>query len=146
MWRASTKRVKDAYSSGIVSDLFTKGSHYRKISVILITQNIFHQCKHCRDISLNAKYLVLLKNVRDRSQFILLTQQLYPKNSVDLYDSYQHATGKPHGYFVLDLSQDLNDLLWFRTDIFPDESPFPLIYTTVDYETYTVDLSHPTRS
>jgi hypothetical protein len=129
-----------------VCDLFTKGSHHRNISVILITQNIFHQSKHCRDISLNAKYLVLLKNVRDRSQFSRLAQQVYPKNSVDLYDSYLHATAKPHGYLVLDLSQDINDLLRFRTEVFPDESPFPLIYAPVDYETDKIDLSHPTRS
>jgi hypothetical protein len=69
-----------------VCDLFTKGSHHRNISVILITQNIFHQAKHCQDISLNAKYLVILKNVRDRSQFSHLAQ-VYPKQSVDLYDS-----------------------------------------------------------
>ena len=47
-----------------VCDLFTKGSHHRNISVVLLTQNIFHQGTHCRDISLNAKYLVLLKNQR----------------------------------------------------------------------------------
>ena len=65
----------DAYSSGRVCNLFTKGSHRRNISVILITQNTFHQAKHCRDISLNAKYLMLLKNVSNRSQFSLLPQQ-----------------------------------------------------------------------
>jgi len=43
-----------------VCDLFTKGSHHRNISVLLLTQNIFHQTTKCSDISLNAKYLVLL--------------------------------------------------------------------------------------
>ena len=33
-----------------VCDLFTKGSHHRNISVILITQNLFHQGQYCRDI------------------------------------------------------------------------------------------------
>ena len=51
-----------------VCDLFTKGSHHRNISVLLLTQNLFHQGTNCRDISLNAKYLVLLKNVRDKNQ------------------------------------------------------------------------------
>ena len=46
-----------------VWDLFTKGSHHRNISVLLLTQNIFHQGTNGRDISLNAKYLVLLKNI-----------------------------------------------------------------------------------
>ena len=120
-------------------------SHHRNISVIISKQNIFHQSKHCRDISLNAKYLVLLENVTDRSQFSRLAQ-VYPKHSGDLYDSYLHATAKPHGYLVLDLSQDIKHLLRFRTEIFPDESPFPLIYVPVDYETDTIGLSHPTRS
>ena len=127
-------------------DLFTKGSHLRNISVILITQEIFHQLKHCRDISLNAKYLKLLKNVRDRSPLSRLAQQVYPKDSVDLYDSYLDATSRPHGYLVLDLSQDINDLLRFRTEIFPEESPFPLFYASIHYETYTIDLSQLTRT
>jgi len=44
-----------------VCDLFTKGSHHRNINFILITQNLFHQGKFCRDISLTAKYIVVLK-------------------------------------------------------------------------------------
>jgi len=80
----------------------------------------------------------------DRSQFSR-SAQMYPTNSVDLYDSYIHATSKLHVYLVLDLSQDINDLR-FRNEIFPDESPFPLSYAPVDYETDTIDLSHPTCS
>jgi len=37
--------------SRAVCDLFTKGSHCRNFSVILITQNIFHKVPHCRDIA-----------------------------------------------------------------------------------------------
>jgi ABC-type dipeptide/oligopeptide/nickel transport system ATPase subunit len=68
-----------------VCDLFTKGSHHRNVSVILITQNLFHQGRFCRDISLNAKYLVLLKNVRDKQQFSYLARQVYPEHSDSLY-------------------------------------------------------------
>ena len=56
--------LNEVYSRG-VCELFTKGSHHRNLSVILITQNFFHHAPHCRDISPNAKYLVALKNVRD---------------------------------------------------------------------------------
>jgi len=119
--------LNDVYSSIQVCDLFTKGSHHRNISVILVTQNIFHQDRHCRDISLNTQYLVLLKNVRERSQFSRLAQQMYPENREELYASYLHSTAKPHGYIVLDLTQGINDLLRFRTEIFPDESPAPLV-------------------
>ena len=54
---------------------------------------------------------------------------MYPKHSVDLYDSYLDATAKLHGYLVRD------ELLSFRTELFPDESPFPIIYDPIDYET-----------
>ena len=44
-------------SSDVILDLFTKGSHHKNISVIFITQNVFHKGKVLRDISLNRKYL-----------------------------------------------------------------------------------------
>ena len=78
-----------------VCDLFTKGSHHRNISVLLLTQNLFHQGTNCRDISLNAKYLVLLKNVRDKNQFLYLARQAYPEDSHSLYDAYRDATRQP---------------------------------------------------
>ena len=42
-----------------VSQLFTKGSHHRNISLVLITQNLFYQGPSSRDISLNSKYIVV---------------------------------------------------------------------------------------
>ena len=48
--------LNEAYSKD-ACDLFTKGSHHRNISVILTTQNFFHQGRYCRDISLNANYI-----------------------------------------------------------------------------------------
>jgi len=55
--------LTDAYSKQ-VCELFTQGRHHRNISVILITQNLFHQGRFCRDISLNAHYIMALKSVR----------------------------------------------------------------------------------
>jgi len=57
--------LNDVYSKQ-VCELFTRGSHHRNINVILIAQNLFHQGSFCRDISLNAHYIVALKNVRDK--------------------------------------------------------------------------------
>jgi hypothetical protein len=74
--------LNEVYSRA-VCDLFTKGSHHRNLSV-LITENFFHQVPHCRDISLNAKYLVALKNVRDRNQFAYLARQVLPEASASL--------------------------------------------------------------
>lgn len=101
-----------------VCELFTKGSHHRNLSIILITQNIFHQGKYCRDISLNCKYLVLFKNPRDKSQILPLARQVFPDNPSSFVRIYKDATRKPFGYLFLDLTQTANDLLRFQTDIF----------------------------
>jgi hypothetical protein len=120
-------------------DLFTKGIHHRNMSEFLITQNLFHQGRNCRDISLKAKYLVLLKNSRDKNQFTYLARQVYPENSPSLYKACLNATERPHGYLILDFGQNTNDLLRFRTNTFPHEYP-PIIYAPVDYETYKIEL------
>ena len=58
--------MDSAYSTK-VSELFTKVSHHRNISLFLITQNIFHQSPSSRDISINSKYIVVFKNPRDKT-------------------------------------------------------------------------------
>ena len=89
--------LNEVYSKD-VCDLFTKGSHHRNFSVILITQNLFHRGRFCRDISLNAKYSVALKNVRDKSQFQYLARQVHPEDSDSLYTAYLESTERAHGY------------------------------------------------
>ncbi len=96
--------------------------------MILITQNLFYQGNHCRTISLNAKYIVLLKDSRDMNQFTYLARQVYPEDGAGLYEAYMEATKWPHGYLVLDFAQDIDDLLRFRTSIFQGEEP-PTFYT-----------------
>jgi len=131
--------LNEAYGRD-VCDLFTKGSHPRSISVVLLTRNIFHQSTHCRDISLNPKYLVLLKNVRDKNQFTFLARLVYPEQSQNLYKSFRDATECAHGYFILEFAQDTDDGLRFRTNVFPDEGQ-PVVYAPINDEADTVQLS-----
>jgi hypothetical protein len=72
--------LNEVYSKD-VCDLFTKGCHHRNVSVLLITRNIFQQERFCRTISLNTKYTVALKNVRDKNQFLYLARQVHPKTA-----------------------------------------------------------------
>lgn len=109
--------MTSAYTKS-VCELFTKGSHHKNLSIILITQNVFHQGKYCRDISLNCKYLVIFKNPRDKSQIYPLARQIFPENPQSFIKVYKEATSKPFGYLFLDLTQLTHDLLRFRTDIF----------------------------
>ena len=117
-----------------VCELFTRGSHHGNISDILITQILFHQGRFCRDISLNAHYTVALKNVRDKKQFMYLASQVYPDVSLGLYNAYLNATQETHAYLLLDLTQNTNDGLRFRTHIFPDEIHPLTVYSYVGDE------------
>ena len=65
---------------GVFANLFTKGSHHNNLSVIYIVQNIFHQNKWQRDISLNSHYIVIFRNLRDRAQIQHLSRQVCPEN------------------------------------------------------------------
>ena len=125
-----------------VCDLFTKGSLHSNINVILITQNLFHQGQYCSNISLNAKYLVQLKTVRDKNQFMHLALQVYLEHSSSLYKAYLDATKRPHGYLILDLSQDTDDVLRFRTNVFPGEGP-QIIYAAVGEEDEAGEIEFP---
>jgi hypothetical protein len=126
-----------------VCTLFTKGCHHRNISVILITQNLFHQGPYCGDISFNTKYLVLLKNTRDKQQFSHLARQVYPENSKSLYDSYLDATEKAHSYLLLDLAQYTDDRLRYRTHIFSDEHQIVFYVPPIGGRSYeTIQLLH----
>ena len=90
--------------TSVVLDLFTKGCHHKNISVIFITQNIFHEGQNHCDLSLNSNYIVLFENPRDRAQV------------------YIDACTPPYSYLLLDMKQDTLDEYRFRTNIFPDDS------------------------
>ena len=104
-----------------IADLFTKGSHYRNLSVIYIVQNIFHQGKEMRN-SLNAHYIVLSKSPRDRQQTSILARQVNPGRVQEFMKSYDKATSQPHGYLMLDLKPTTDDEQRLKTNILPGET------------------------
>ena len=71
-WIILDDLMDDASDSKVVSDLFTKVSHHRDISVILILQNFFVKGKQMRNITLNSSYIVLMKILVIRTLQVLL--------------------------------------------------------------------------
>ena len=51
-------QMADAGNDKRIVNLFTRGSHHRNVSVIYIVQNLFHQGKGSRSISLNSHYFL----------------------------------------------------------------------------------------
>jgi hypothetical protein len=115
-----------------VVDLFTKGSHHYNVSVIFIMQNLFSQKRGQRDISLNAHYILLFKNPRDKNQCCFLSRQVYPENPKFIQEAFLDATSKGFGYLLFDLTQKMNDNYRFRTNIFSTDFPQNVIYVSKD--------------
>ena len=96
---------------------FTKGSHHLNLSVIFIVQNIFHQAKNMRGISLNCHYIIIMKNPRDKSQIHCLARQIYPSRSKRLIKAYEDATRAPFSYLKIDLKPSTPEELRIQTNI-----------------------------
>jgi Adenovirus IVa2 protein len=110
-----------------VSDLFTKVSHHKSVSVIFLSQNIFHQSKQNRTMSLNSHYLVLFKNPRDAMQVATFGRQMYPGKSKFLVEAFTDATSRAFGYLLIDLKPETEQKFRVRTNIFQDERQYVYI-------------------
>ncbi|GFU04887.1 uncharacterized protein TNCV_1290101 [Trichonephila clavipes] len=86
-----------------IFQMFTMGSHHKKYSIILITQNLFPRVKSMRDISLNAHYIILFRNNRDVSQAACFGRQAFPGRGKFFMDSYKKATEEPFSYLLVDV-------------------------------------------
>ncbi|GFX09163.1 uncharacterized protein TNCV_4167421 [Trichonephila clavipes] len=103
-----------------ISQMFTMGSHHKKYSIILITQNLFPRVKSMRDISLNAHYIILFRNNRDVSQAACFGRQAFPERGKYFTDSYKKATEEPFSYFLVDVHPRLPEVQRLRKSLFPD--------------------------
>jgi len=107
-----------------VSQIFTKVSHHKSLSVLYLTQNLFYKTKQNRTMSLNAHYLVLFKNPRDMTQISHLAAQMYPGKSKYMIESYRDATSVPFSYLLIDLKPDTEEKMRLRSNIFPGETTY----------------------
>ena len=86
-----------------ISKLFTQEANHKNLTVIFIVQNVFYHGREMRTISINAHYLVLYKNPREKWQIRYLADQIFPENSKFLTKVYEHTTQDPHSYLLIDL-------------------------------------------
>ena len=113
--------MSEAKNSSELSNLFTKGSHHRNATIILILQNLFARGTAVRTASLNSHYTALFKNPRDAGQIRTYAQQIDGKNRKFIEDAFKDATSVPYGYLVFDFRQTTSDNVRLRTNIFKDE-------------------------
>jgi adenylate kinase family enzyme len=116
--------MNQAANNPIVSDLFTKFSRHKNITIIFLIQNLFPKSKYMCDISRCVDHLVLMKNPRDLLQIQILERQVYGKASKFLQNAFKDATeSKAHSYLLLDFALNTPKELRVRTNIFIEEWP-----------------------
>lgn len=120
--------MNEVYSRDL-SELFTRKSHHESISCVLITQNLFFQNPSSRTVSLNCKILVVFKNPRDVKTICYLAQQIAGPNWREVQKVFTEATIRPYSYLLFDLTQECNDLIRYRTNIF---DKYTVVYAPVN--------------
>ena len=121
-WIIIDDLMLESSNSRLISELFTKGSHHRNLSVILLVQNFFSRGKESRNISLNAQYLVLFKNPRDQSIISSIARQMLPGKTQKLQAIYEDATKKPYTYLFIDLKPETPAETRFLSNVLDEES------------------------
>lgn len=115
--------MDEIYKSPEFCSLFTRGVHHRRISVIMLSQNLFHQSKYSRTINLNSNYLILMKTYRDLQQIHFLSRQMFPNTPKRLLEAYEDATSRPRSYLVVNNLVNTEDQdTRLACDILPDET------------------------
>ena len=112
--------MDSAYSTKM-SELFTKGSHHSNVSLVVIPQNLLHQSLSSRDICVNSKYIVVLR-IRDTKHKLCTWLDNYTQKIFPGFIKHTWKTVNTHIHIFLDITQSINDLLRFRTKIFPGET------------------------
>ena len=108
------------------TQIFTNLSHHQNCSVIYITQNLFHKDSNYRTMSLNAHYLFLMKNDRNKQQINNLARQVCPGNSTYVVESFIQATKSPYSFLLMDFRPQSPNILKLRSHIFPHQFPYTL--------------------
>ena len=115
-----------------MSELYTRGSHHRGITLIQVMQNLFLPSKESRTRSLNVHYFVLLRQIRDLHQIKILAGQMTGGNAKrrdGILAAYKDATEqRNYGYLLISLHPRNPPELLLRSNIFPDEDPFNIVY------------------
>ena len=119
--------LADTVDGKFLASCFTRISHHRDISIILLLNNLYYRGlgHHMRDISLNAQYVVAFHSARDQGTILTLAKQMYGPKYRLLVDAYTDATtSHSYGYLMICCRANTPEPLKLRTRIFPGEENY----------------------
>ena len=103
-----------------IMKIFTIYSHHYSVTCMLLTQTLFDSKREFRTVSLNASYMVIMKNSRDASSITNLAKQTHPYRTRFLTNSYLDATKQPYSYLLIDMVPETPEEIRIRSNIFED--------------------------
>ena len=115
----------------------TSGRH-KKVHVIFVKHNLFHQSKNSRTIDLNTTHVILFNSPRDVNQITYFGKQL--NKTLFLKDCFRKATSETFGHLLIDFDLNSSDSLRYVSNITgPAPSIFYLtsskaVFTSIDNE------------
>lgn len=104
-------------------DIVTVQSRHYNTSTFILFQSLFPPNKLARQISLNVKYIHVHKNPRENAQIQTLARQLAPRDSSWIVAAYHAVTAEPHQCLLIDLTQQREEKLRYRSHYLPREAP-----------------------
>lgn len=118
--------LESAFSSDTVSSIFTQGRN-RKLSIFLLSQNLFPPYAKARNISLNASHIIVFRNLRDSSSIGHLARQVFNSHSKSFCDLFINNVSQPFAHLLFDFSTENNaNFLRYRENIL---NKYPIIYS-----------------
>jgi hypothetical protein len=106
-----------------ISSLFTFLCHSNRVSVFLMTQNVFAKNPVFRTISLNSQYVFIFKNSRDSSQITNYAKQFSPGDTDWVVDSFRECTRAAFSYLLFDHHQTQEEEIRVRSHILVQQWP-----------------------
>lgn len=128
--------MKESGESGILTTIFSRESTHSNISLIFLTQNLFHQGIKNSNVTTyrNTKYLILFYSKADRRVLSYVAQKIGVRNSDKLRDMLDQILEKQR-YVVCDFHIESDKKLSFRTNIFAKNKLFyPIRKKDVAYQ------------
>ena len=100
-----------------IATLSTVDGRHMNMSMAFLTQRMFVNNEHFRQISQNCDYFCIFKNPRNSSEIRTLAQQLTP-GSLSLIEIYKEATKNPFSYLLINLTQECDPSVKYLSHVF----------------------------
>lgn len=97
-WIVVDDLMEEVSGDKTMNNLFTKYSHHRNLSVFFLIQDLFK--KKNRTLSLNAQYMFLFKNPRDKLLIDNLARQAFPGKVKQVREVYETVTKEPDSRYA----------------------------------------------